>query len=59
MPNPKQSEQARNKASSQRHWDEVEQHLTRVEKTQGFATAWTLREQFELGKITLSDVKPH
>jgi hypothetical protein len=35
----------------------VEQHLTEVEKTQGFARAWELRQQLESGKITLDDLK--
>jgi hypothetical protein len=35
----------------------VEQHLTKVEKAQGLARAWELREQLEQGKITLGDME--
>ena len=57
MLSPQQSQQARNKASTRKNWDKVEQHLTEVEKRQGFARAWDLRQQLELGKITLDDLK--
>jgi len=56
MLSPRQLQQTRNKASTRRNWDKVEQHLTEVEKIRGFAKAWELREQFELGKITLEDL---
>ena len=56
MLNPKQSQQTRNRASTQRNWDKVEQHLTAVEKSRGIAKAWKLREQFELGTITLEEL---
>jgi len=54
---PGQSKQTRNQASTRRNWDKVEQHLTQVEKSQGFARAWQLREQLERGNITLDDLK--
>ena len=57
MLSPQQSQRARNKASTRRNWDKVEQHLTEVEKIQGLARAWELREQLELGKITLNELK--
>ena len=57
VPGPQQSQEARNKAMTRRNWDKVEQHLTEVEKRQGFARAWELRQQLELGKITLDDLK--
>ena len=50
------SEQARKKANSRKEWNKVEQHLSEVEKTQGFAKAWKLREQLELGNITLAEL---
>jgi hypothetical protein len=53
---PRQSQATRNKASAQRNWDKVEQHLSQVEKSQGFARAWKLREQFEQGRIKLHDL---
>jgi len=56
MLSPQELQQARNKASTRRNWDKVEQHLTAVEKIHGCARAWTLREQLELGKITLDDL---
>ena len=56
MLSPRPTEQARNKASTRKDWNQVEQHLTEVEKTQGFAKAWKLREQLELGNITLAEL---
>ncbi|HEX4794219.1 MAG TPA: hypothetical protein VH370_10535 [Humisphaera sp.] len=57
MTNPPQSQQARNKANTRRNWDRIEQHLTEVEKVQGSARAWKLREQLEQGHITINDLK--
>ena len=57
MQRPPQSQHTRNKASARRTWDEVEQHLTRVEKRQGLAKAWELREQLEQGRMTLDELK--
>jgi hypothetical protein len=57
MQRPPQSQQARNKANARRNWDEVEQHLTQVEKRQGLAKAWELREQLEQGRMTLDELK--
>ena len=57
MQHPPQSQQARNKANARRNWDEVEQHLTRVEKRQGLAKAWELWEQLEHGRMTLDELK--
>jgi hypothetical protein len=51
-----QIQQARNQASNRRSWDKVEQYLTKVEKTQGFARAWELQERLERGDITLGDL---
>jgi len=57
MITPQPSQQARNKANTRRNWDSIEQHLTHVEKTQGSARAWKLREQLEQGDITINDLK--
>ena len=57
MSSPQQSQQTRNKANTRRNWDRIEQHLTQVEKTQGSARAWKLREQLEQGHITINDLK--
>lgn len=57
MQRPPPSQQARNKANARRNWDEVEQHLTQVEKRQGLAKAWELREQLEQGRMTLGELK--
>ena len=57
MLSPQQLQESRNKANTRRNWDKVEQHLTEVEKSHGFAKAWELRERFELGKITLDELK--
>jgi len=57
MMTPQPSQQDRNKANTRRNWDRIEQHLTEVEKTQGAARAWKLREQLEQGDITINDLK--
>lgn len=57
MSSSEQSQQTRNQANTRRNWAKVEQHLTEVEKSMGFARAWALREQFEQGKITLDELK--
>ena len=48
--------QSRNKAQTRRHWTEVEQYLTAVEKADGYARAWELRERFERGEVTLKEL---
>ena len=58
MPDSQQSQQARNQAHTRRNWDKIEQHLTEVEKIHGSQRAWKLREQLELGQITINDLKP-
>lgn len=57
MQRPKRSQEARNKASTLKNWVEVEQHLTEVERVEGFARAWDKRERLELGKTTLDELK--
>ncbi len=52
MSSSEQTQQTRNQANTRRNWAKVEQHLTEVEKSMGFARAWALREQLEQGKIT-------
>ena len=58
MFSPQQPQQARNQAHTRRNWDKIEQHLTEVEKIHGAQRAWKLREQLELGKITINDLMP-
>jgi len=50
------SKQARNRSSTQRNWSKVEEYLTAIEKSRGFAKAWELRERLERGDITLDDL---
>jgi hypothetical protein len=57
MLRPQPSKQVRNQSSTRKNWDKVEQHLTEVEKAQGFARAWQLREQLERGDITLDELR--
>ena len=55
---PRPSQQARNRASTRRAWSDVEQYLTGVEKAQGWAKSWALRERLERGDVTLKDLMP-
>lgn len=56
MDHPHQTKQARNKAQTRRNSTKVEQYLTEVEKAQGCATAWNVRQQLEKGDVTLQDL---
>ena len=59
MPNPPQSSssvQQRNKAHTRKNAAKVEQYLMQVEKVQGFAKSWELRERLEQGEIKLSNL---
>jgi hypothetical protein len=50
------SRQARNRAATRRDWSNVEQYLTGVEKSHGWAKAWGLRERLERGDVTLKEL---
>jgi hypothetical protein len=50
------SKQARNKSSTIRNWSKVEEYLTNIEKSRGFAKAWELRERLERGDVTLDEL---
>jgi hypothetical protein len=49
--------QARNRASTARNWAKVENYLMEVEKSQGYAKSWALRERLEQGHVCLDDLK--
>jgi len=53
---PTPSPQSRNKAHNLRNAAKVEQYLMEVEKVQGFARSWELRERFERGDVTLDEL---
>ena len=48
---------ARNRAHTLRNAMKVEQYLTELEKVQGFAKSWDLRERLERGDITFDQLK--
>ncbi len=50
------SKQARNRSSTLRNWSKVEEYLTAIEKSRGFAKAWELRERLERGEVTLDEL---
>jgi hypothetical protein len=54
----KGSQHSRNIARNRRNWAKVEQYLTNVEKAEGCAKAWALRERFERGQVTLEGLWP-
>ena len=47
---------SRNRANTIRNSAKVEQFLIEVEKIQGFAKSWALRERLELGHVSLEEV---
>jgi hypothetical protein len=51
------SKQSRNKQRTRKDSSKVEQYLTRVEKVEGCARAWHLRQQLEAGQVSLDDLK--
>jgi hypothetical protein len=52
-----QSTEGRNKARTRKGWKKVEQYLTQVEKSDGCAKAWELRQRLEAGHVTLEELK--
>ena len=61
LPNirPQQSRQSRNKANTRKNSAKIEQYLTEIEKSQGFAKSWELRERLEQGHVTLDELRRH
>jgi hypothetical protein len=53
---PQKSKEGRNKANTIRNSAKVEQYLMEVEKAQGFAKSWALRERLEQGHVSLDDL---
>lgn len=53
----RQSREDRNKAATRRNALKVEQYLTEIERAQGCATAWALRERLEHGHVTLEELR--
>jgi hypothetical protein len=53
---PRKSKESRNKANTIRNSAKVEQYLMEVEKAQGFAQSWALRERLEQGHVSLDDL---
>ena len=53
-----QVKQNRNIARTRKNWAKVELYLTKVEKADGCAKAWALREQFEQGQVRLEELAP-
>jgi hypothetical protein len=51
-----QSKQHRKIANTRRNSAKAEQFLTQVEKADGCAKAWELRQQLELGQVTLEEL---
>ena len=45
-----------NIARTRKNSAKIEQYLTKVEKTDGCAKAWELRERFERGHVTLAEL---
>jgi hypothetical protein len=54
---PPPSRESRNMAATRRNAVKVEQYLTEVERAQGCATAWNVRQRLELGHTTLEELK--
>ena len=54
----KASQERRNISRTRRNWAKVEQFLTDLEKSEGFARAWALRERLERGHVTLEELRP-
>jgi hypothetical protein len=51
--------QSRNKANTIRNWAKVENYLMEVEKADGFAKSWALRERLEQGQVSLDELMRH
>ena len=58
MTTQKVSQARRNISRTQRNWAKVEQYLTEVEKADGLAKAWALRQRLERGHVTLEELRP-
>ena len=52
------SKASRNRARTRKDWSDVEQYLTGVEKSLGWAKSWALRERLERGDVTLKELMP-
>ena len=57
MLSPEQSKQARNKAQTRKNSAKVEEYLMEIEKSQGWAKSWEMRERLERGEVTLDELK--
>ena len=55
-PQPSTPSRTRNQALNRKNGAKVDQYLMEVEKVQGFAKAWELRERFEWGDVTLGEL---
>ena len=53
-----QSQQTRNIAHTRKNSAKAEQYLTKVERADGCAKAWELRERLERGHVTLKELGP-
>ena len=53
------ADRARNIAHTRKNSAKVEQFLMQVEKVQGFAKSWELRERLERGDIRLGQLNPY
>jgi hypothetical protein len=51
------SKESRNKANTIRNSVKVEHYLMQIEKVQGFARAWALRERLEQGQISFDELQ--
>jgi hypothetical protein len=54
----KRSLERRNIVHTRKDWARVEECLTNVEKADGIAKAWALRERLERGNVTLEQLTP-
>jgi hypothetical protein len=50
------SKASRNKANTIRNSAKFEQYLMQIEKSQGFARSWELRERLEQGEISFDEL---
>ena len=56
MLRPQPSKQTLKQANTRRNSAKVEQYLTQVEKSHGWAKSWEIRERLEKGDTTLKEV---
>jgi hypothetical protein len=52
-----QSKECRNQRNTRKNLTKAEDYLTEVEKSQGAAKAWGLRQRLEHGEVNLKDLK--